>query len=61
MEVSGQLHAPTALFRGKNPGTHLMGGWKRPKADLDFEKQEKFLPLLGFGYRIIQSLVQKLY
>jgi len=27
MEVSGQLHAPTALLQGKNPGIHYVGGW----------------------------------
>jgi hypothetical protein len=28
MEVSGQLHAPTALALGKNPpGTHWIAGW----------------------------------
>jgi hypothetical protein len=28
MGVSGQRHAPAALYpRGKNPGTHWTGGW----------------------------------
>jgi len=26
MEVSGQLHVPTALLPGKDPGTHRTGG-----------------------------------
>jgi len=27
MEVSGQLHAPTAVPWGKNSGTHWIGSW----------------------------------
>jgi hypothetical protein len=32
MEVSGQLHAPTALPPGKDP--HWIGGWVGPRAIL---------------------------
>jgi hypothetical protein len=35
MEVSGQLHAPTALPPGKDPGIHWTRGWVEPIADLD--------------------------
>jgi hypothetical protein len=36
MEVSGQLHAPTALPPGeKAPDTHWIGGWVGPRAVLD--------------------------
>jgi hypothetical protein len=36
MEVSGQLHAPTALPpRERAPGTHWIGGWVGPRAVLD--------------------------
>jgi hypothetical protein len=35
MEVSGQLHAPATLSRGKAPVTHWIGGWVRPRAVLD--------------------------
>jgi len=30
MEVRGQLHAPAGLPRGKDPVTHLAGGWVGP-------------------------------
>jgi len=33
--VSGQLHAPVALPPKKEPpGTHWIGGWVGPRADL---------------------------
>jgi len=36
MGVSGQHHAPAALYpRGKDPGTHCTGGWVGPRAGLD--------------------------
>jgi hypothetical protein len=35
MEVSGQLHAPTALPPGKNPNTHWIGDWVSPRAGLE--------------------------
>ena len=35
MGVGGQLHAPAALPPGKRPGTHFIGGWVGPRADLD--------------------------
>jgi hypothetical protein len=49
MGVSGQRHAPTALYtRGKDPGTHCTGGWVGPKAGLDSEVTVKILlPLPG--------------
>jgi len=35
MEVSGQLHAPTALApRERAPVTHSIGGWMGPRAGL---------------------------
>jgi hypothetical protein len=34
MGVSGQHHAPAALYpRGKDPRTHCTGGWVGPRAD----------------------------
>jgi hypothetical protein len=46
MEVSGQLHAPAALPKGKQPpGTHWIGGWVGPRAGLDAVKKGKILPL----------------
>jgi hypothetical protein len=35
MDMSGQLHAPAALPQGKGSGTHWIGGWVGPRADLD--------------------------
>ena len=35
MGVGGQSHTPAALPPGKRPGTHCMGGWVGPRADLD--------------------------
>jgi hypothetical protein len=36
--VSGQRHAPTALYpRGNDPGTHWIGGWVGLRAGLDTE------------------------
>jgi hypothetical protein len=34
--VSGQQHAPAALYPpGENPGTYFTGGWVGPRAGLD--------------------------
>jgi hypothetical protein len=42
MRVSGQHHAPAALYpRGKDPGTHCAGGWVGPRTGLDTEAGEK--------------------
>jgi hypothetical protein len=46
MGVSGQRHAPAALYpRGKDPppGTHWTGGWEGPRAGLDTEDRRKIL------------------
>jgi hypothetical protein len=43
MEVSGQLHAPTALTQRKAPGTHWIGGWVGPRAVLDALVKKKLL------------------
>jgi len=47
MEVSGQLHAPAALLRGKDHGTLRMGGWVDPREGLDVVAKTKspFSPL----------------
>jgi len=36
--VSGQQHAPAALYIRERPGTHCRGGWVGPRADLDGRK-----------------------
>ena len=33
--VSGQQHAPAALYPRERPGTHFTGGWVGPSAGLD--------------------------
>jgi hypothetical protein len=44
MGVSGQSHAPAALYPGeRTPGTHCTGGWVGPRAGLDTEVREKIL------------------
>jgi hypothetical protein len=44
MWVSGQRHAPAALYlRGKTTGTHWTGGWVGPRADLDTKARGKFI------------------
>jgi hypothetical protein len=44
MGVSGQHHAPAALYpRGKDPGAHCTGGWVGPRAGLDTEATGKIL------------------
>jgi hypothetical protein len=45
--VSGQLHALAALPPGKSPGTHFIGGWVDPRADLDDMEKWKFFTLSG--------------
>jgi hypothetical protein len=47
MRVSGQSHAPAALYpQGKDPGTHCTGGWMGPRAGLDTEARGKVISTL---------------
>jgi hypothetical protein len=44
VEVSGQVHAPAALyFQESTPGTHWVGGWVGLRAGLDTEARGKIL------------------
>jgi len=36
--VSGQQHAPAALYPRERPGTHFTGGWVGPRDGLDGQK-----------------------
>ena len=36
--MSGQQHAPAALYPGERPGTHFTGGWVGPRAVVDGRK-----------------------
>jgi hypothetical protein len=48
MEVSGQLHAATALPPGKYPpGTQWIGGWLGHRVGLNAMEKRKILPLPG--------------
>jgi hypothetical protein len=49
MGVSGQRHAPAAIYPlGKYPCTHSTGGWVGPRAGLDTEITGKIIsPLPG--------------
>jgi hypothetical protein len=49
MEVSGLIHALTALYMGREPlVTIFIGGWVGTRASLDvMVKRKKSLPLLG--------------
>ena len=37
-ELSGQQHAPAALYPRERPDTHFTGGWVGPRAGLDGRK-----------------------
>jgi hypothetical protein len=44
MGVSGQRHAPAALYpRGKDPRYHWIGGWVGPRVGLDAGARRKIL------------------
>jgi hypothetical protein len=46
MGVSGQHHAPAALYPlERTPGTHCTGDWVGPRAGLDAEARKKILYL----------------
>jgi hypothetical protein len=53
--VSGQLHVPAALPRGKSPppppDIHWIGSWVDRRAGLDDVEKRKFLILPGFELR----------
>ena len=39
MEMSGKLHSPAAVPRGKNLGTHWLRNWMGSKAGQDLEEK----------------------
>jgi hypothetical protein len=51
--VNGQLRAPAALSRGKDPPprAHWIGGWVGLRAGLDNVEKRKFLKLPGLELR----------
>jgi hypothetical protein len=62
MGVSGQRHAPAALYpRGKDPGTHWIGDWVGLRAGLDAGARRKILcPCRGsnLDHPIVQPVVR---
>jgi hypothetical protein len=60
MEVSGQRHAPVALYpRGKNPpGTHCTRGWMGPKAGMNAKARKKSSAPVGDWTPIVEPVVR---
>ena len=56
--VSGQQHAPAALYPRERPGTHCTGGWVGPRAGLNGRKN---LVPTGIRSRTFQPVTQSLY
>jgi len=52
--VSGQQHAPTAVYLRERPGTHFTGGWVDPRAGLG---RAENLVTTGIRPRTLQPLV----
>jgi hypothetical protein len=51
MEVSGQRHAPAALYhRETTPDIHWVGGWVDLRANLDIKARGKILCLCRCHY-----------
>jgi hypothetical protein len=57
--VSGQQHAPAALYPRERPGTPCTGGWVGPRAGMD--RRGKSRPSSGFDPRTVQPVAQSLY
>ena len=53
--VSGQQHAPAALYRRERPGAHCTAGWVGPRAGLDAEN----LVPTGIRSRTVQPVVSR--
>ena len=56
--VSGQQHAPAALYPQERSGTHFTGGWVGPRTGLDGRKN---LVPTGIRSRTVQPVAQSLY
>ena len=57
--MSGQLHAPAALYPRERPGTHCTEGWVGPTAGLN--RCGKSRPQPRFDPRTVQPVAQSLY
>ena len=54
--ISGQRYAPVAFSPGKNPGTHLLGGWLGYRAVLGILDRRKSLSAAGIQTRNVQGV-----
>jgi hypothetical protein len=59
MKVGGQSHTPAALFPGKRPGMHCIGGWVGPTGSLDGCEKSRLPP--GFDSSDRQTHSESLY
>jgi hypothetical protein len=64
--MSGQHHAPAAFSPGeRDPGTHWIGGWISPRAEVDAVKERKSLASVGIRLQFLgypaHSLVTELF
>ena len=55
--MSGQRHAPAALYPRERPVTHCTGGWMGPRAGLD--RCRKSRPPQGFDPRTVQPVASR--
>jgi hypothetical protein len=59
MAVSGQRHAPAALYPWeRTQGTHWIGGWVGLRAGLDTEAKRKSFAPVGDRTPVVQSVVR---
>jgi hypothetical protein len=61
MEVSGQLHAPAALPRGKSLIIHWIRGGVGPEPVWALRRREKSLTPAGNRTQAVQPLIPPLY
>jgi len=55
--MSGQRHAPAALYPRERPGTHCTGGWVGPSTGLD--RCGNLAPPPGFDHRTVQPVASR--
>jgi hypothetical protein len=61
MGVSGQYHAPAALYHSeRTPGTHWIGGWAGLTVGLDIKAREKSFVSAGNQTLVFWSVLEEL-